>query len=163
MNIDELDLSVRAYNCLKRAGINTTDDICILTQDELMKVRNLGRKCTEEVIKTMKQIGLRLKDDVKDTKPMSDIERAIAWGREYIEYATWTQDYHGDNMKLLVNASEKQIPKKPTLEGDGYADGHLVYDTWICPCCEKHYEVDYDDYEYCPNCGQAIDRSGEDE
>lgn len=56
-------------------------------------------------------------------------------------------------------ALEKQIPKKPNLEGDGYADGHLVYDTWICPCCEKHYEVDYDDYDYCPNCGQAIDWS----
>lgn len=48
---------------------------------------------------------------------------------------------------------------KPNLEGDGYADGHLVYDTWICPNCEKHYEIDYDNYDYCPNCGQHIDRS----
>lgn len=61
--------------------------------------------------------------------------------------------------ETAINALEKQIPKKPDLEGDGYADGHLVYDTWICPCCEKHYEVDYDDYDYCPNCGQAIDWS----
>lgn len=35
--------------------------------------------------------------------------------------------------------------------------GEIVYDTWICPCCGKDYEVDYDDYKYCPNCGQAID------
>ena len=56
-------------------------------------------------------------------------------------------------------AVEKQIPKKPNIEGDGYADGQLVYDTWICPCCENHYEIDYDNYEYCPNCGQHIDRS----
>ena len=56
-----------------------------------------------------------------------------------------------------IKALEKQIPKKPYLEGDGYADGYLVYDTWICPHCEKHYEVDYDDYDYCPNCGQKID------
>ena len=56
-------------------------------------------------------------------------------------------------------AVEKQIPKKPNIEGDGYADGQLVYDTWICPCCEKHFEIDYDSYEYCPNCGQHIDRS----
>ena len=64
-----------------------------------------------------------------------------------------------DACVVACEALEKQIPKKPDLEGDGYADGHLVYDTWICPCCEKHYEVDYDDYDYCPNCGQAIDWS----
>ena len=58
-----------------------------------------------------------------------------------------------------IEALEKRIPKKATLEGDGYSDGHLVYDTWICPICEKRYEVDYDDYEYCPHCGQKIDWS----
>lgn len=56
-------------------------------------------------------------------------------------------------------AMEKQKAKKPTYEGDGYADGELVYDTWICPNCGEHYETDYDDYIYCPNCGQAIDLS----
>lgn len=59
----------------------------------------------------------------------------------------------------LKEAKEKQIPQMPNIEGNGYADGHLVYDTWICPNCEKHYEIDYDDYDYCPNCGQAIDKS----
>ena len=63
--------------------------------------------------------------------------------------------------KIALNALEKQIPKKPALEGDGYDDnGELIYDTWICPNCEEHYEVDYDIYDYCPKCGQAIDRSG---
>lgn len=61
--------------------------------------------------------------------------------------------------ECVIKALEKQIPKKPMLEADGYADGNLVYDTWICPNCEKHYEVDYDNYDYCPNCGQCIDRS----
>ena len=56
-------------------------------------------------------------------------------------------------------AVEKQTAKKPYYEGDGYSDGHLVYDTWICPCCGKHYEVDYDDYDFCPECGQRIDWS----
>ena len=56
-------------------------------------------------------------------------------------------------------AVEKQTAKKPDYEGDGYADGHLVYDTWICPCCGKHYEVDYDNYNYCPDCGQKLDWS----
>lgn len=50
---------------------------------------------------------------------------------------------------------------EPDYEGDGYSDGHLVYDTWICPCCGKHYEVDYDDYDFCPTCGQCIDWSDE--
>ena len=54
-------------------------------------------------------------------------------------------------------AVEKQNGKKPDYEGDGYADGQLIYDTWICPNCEKRYEVDYDDYAFCPDCGQKID------
>ena len=60
-------------------------------------------------------------------------------------------------------AVEKQTARRPDYEGDGYADGHLVYDTWICPCCGKHYEVDYDNYNYCPDCGQKLDWSENDE
>lgn len=59
------------------------------------------------------------------------------------------------------SAMDKQSAKRPDLEGDGYSDGHLVYDTWICPCCGKHYEVDYDDYDFCPTCGQKLDWSDE--
>lgn len=59
----------------------------------------------------------------------------------------------------LKECYEKQIAKKPDFEGDGYADGFLVYDTWICPCCYTHYEVDSDDYKYCPECGQRLDWS----
>jgi|GEM_PF-833713 len=65
--------------------------------------------------------------------------------------------------KSLIEAREKQTPKQPCLEGDGYADGHLVYNTWICPCCGKYYEIDYEKYDYCPNCGQAVDWSMENE
>ena len=64
-------------------------------------------------------------------------------------------------LDVAIQALEKQMPKKPTYEGDGYADGALVYDTWICPCCGKHYEIDCDAYDYCPNCGQKLDRSDE--
>ena len=61
---------------------------------------------------------------------------------------------------MAIQALEKQIPKKPTYEGDGYTpDGKFVLDEWICPCCETRYEVDYDDYDYCPHCGQKIDWS----
>lgn len=59
-----------------------------------------------------------------------------------------------------LEALEKQIPKKPTFEGDGFdGNGNITYDTWICPCCEEEYEVDYDDHKYCPWCGQMIDWS----
>lgn len=64
-----------------------------------------------------------------------------------------------DALLMAINLLQKQIPKKPDIEGDGYADGHLVYDTWICPNCGEHYEIDYDNYDYCPKCGQAIDKS----
>lgn len=60
-------------------------------------------------------------------------------------------------------AVEKQTAKKPDYEGDGYSDGQLVYDTWICPCCGQHYEVNYDSYDYCPNCGQKLDWSDGDD
>ena len=53
-------------------------------------------------------------------------------------------------------AIKKQIPKIPDYEGDGYADGYMVYDTWICPNCGTKYEIDNDEYEHCPKCGQAI-------
>lgn len=61
--------------------------------------------------------------------------------------------------KIVIEALKKQIPRKPEYEGDGYSDGILVYDTWICPNCGARYEVDYDDYDFCPKCGQAIDLS----
>ena len=53
-------------------------------------------------------------------------------------------------------AVEKQTPKEPDYEGDGYSNGQLVYDTWICPSCGQYYEVDSDDYDCCPKCGQKI-------
>jgi DNA-directed RNA polymerase subunit alpha len=60
MNIDELELSVRSYNCLKRAGINTVEELCSKTSEDMMKVRNLGRKSLEEVLAKLKELGLSL-------------------------------------------------------------------------------------------------------
>ncbi|MGX8714154.1 MAG: DNA-directed RNA polymerase subunit alpha [Lachnospiraceae bacterium] len=60
MNIDELELSVRSYNCLKRAGINTVAELCNKTPEDMMKVRNLGRKSLEEVLAKLKELGLSL-------------------------------------------------------------------------------------------------------
>ena len=60
MNIDELELSVRSYNCLKRAGINTVEELTNRTSEDMMKVRNLGRKSLEEVLAKLKELGLEL-------------------------------------------------------------------------------------------------------
>jgi DNA-directed RNA polymerase subunit alpha len=60
MNIDELELSVRSYNCLKRAGINTVEELINKTPEEMMNVRNLGRKSLEEVLAKLKELGLEL-------------------------------------------------------------------------------------------------------
>ncbi|MCL2699307.1 MAG: DNA-directed RNA polymerase subunit alpha [Defluviitaleaceae bacterium] len=60
LSIEELDLSVRSYNCLKRAGINTVDDLANKTEEDMMKVRNLGRKSLEEVLNKMAELGLAL-------------------------------------------------------------------------------------------------------
>ena len=65
-------------------------------------------------------------------------------------------------LEEVRNAVEKQKAKKPTYEGDGYApDGSFVWDEWLCPNCDSRFEVDYEDYDYCTNCGQRIDWSEE--
>jgi len=61
LSIEELDLSVRSYNCLKRAGINNVEDLANKTEEDMMKVRNLGRKSLEEVLNKMTELGLSLK------------------------------------------------------------------------------------------------------
>lgn len=63
MAIEELDFSVRSFNCLKRAQIHTVEDLISRTEDDMMKVRNLGRKSLEEVINKLESLGLALRDD----------------------------------------------------------------------------------------------------
>ena len=63
MLIEELEFSVRSLNCLKRAGINTVEDLISKTEDDMMKVRNLGRKSLEEVINKLESLGLALRDE----------------------------------------------------------------------------------------------------
>ena len=58
MTIEELDLSVRSYNCLKRAGINTVEELTLKSEEDMIKVRNLGRKSLEEVEQKLHELGL---------------------------------------------------------------------------------------------------------
>ncbi|MFD2617405.1 DNA-directed RNA polymerase subunit alpha [Terrilactibacillus laevilacticus] len=64
MTIEELDLSVRSYNCLKRAGINTVQELAQKSEEDMMKVRNLGRKSLEEVQEKLEELGLGLREEV---------------------------------------------------------------------------------------------------
>lgn len=63
LSIDDLDFSVRAYNCLKRAGINTLQDLTNMTELEVMKIRNLGKKSLKEVLDKVKELGLELREE----------------------------------------------------------------------------------------------------
>ena len=61
MTIEELDLSVRSYNCLKRAGINTVEELTKRTEQDIMKVRNLGKKSLQEIKEKLAALGLSLR------------------------------------------------------------------------------------------------------
>ena len=68
-------------------------------------------------------------------------------------------DYR-EALELAVKALEKQIPKKPNYDGDSVdREGKTICNKWICPRCDYVYELDFDDFDYCPNCGQYIDHS----
>lgn len=99
---------------------------------------------------------------------MKESEKLIKTNEEAIDCLKKNKPTSGfymlqESVDMAIKALEKQVAKKPSFEGDGYdPDGNLVYDTWICPCCEKHYEVDHEEYDYCPSCGQKIDWSDQD-
>lgn len=66
----------------------------------------------------------------------------------------------GVSPEQVQELAERDTAKRPDYEGDGYDnEGNLIYDTWICPNCEEHYEVDYDRYDFCPKCGQRLNWS----
>lgn len=80
------------------------------------------------------------------------------------EKVTYAEGEIYEAYSMAIKALEKRVPDQPALEGDGYdTDGEIIFDEWLCPCCRTRYEVDYDDYKFCPNCGQAIDWSVEDD
>lgn len=78
----------------------------------------------------------------------------------HLNYEQGNRGEQKEAIGVAIAALELQTPKAPNLEGDGYSDGHLVYDTWICPNCETRYEMEYEEYDHCPKCGQAINWEG---
>ena len=102
----------------------------------------------EKAIEQLERISEKL-GDIGETEDWTEVAiKALEEVQRYREIGT---------VEECRAAVEKQTAKKPDYEGDGFSDGQLVYDTWICPSCCKQYEVDCDDYDYCPNCGQRLD------
>ena len=67
-------------------------------------------------------------------------------------------------IEILQELADKATPTKPSYWGDGYDNqGKLIYDMYDCPRCGKSYEIDYEKYDHCPECGQRIDWSDEDD
>ena len=86
------------------------------------------------------------------------VEKAIDWLKYAVPIKAVTKDEFSDfitAVNMAEEALQKNIPKDPIWEGDGYADGEIVYDTWRCPGCDTPYEEDQIN-NYCPNCGQKI-------
>lgn len=97
------------------------------------------------------------------------------WGDDYdaTQILGDIEDFHVRNEDKIIGqylaigtveecreSRERQKPKLPDIWGDGYDnEGNIIYDMYNCPNCGKSYEVDYHDYKYCPECGQAIDRN----
>jgi predicted RNA-binding Zn-ribbon protein involved in translation (DUF1610 family) len=82
------------------------------------------------------------------TQDKDRIECAIRHIKSSLDVDPWA-------MEIAVGAMEKQIPKELIAEGDGYADGEMVYDSFYCPSCDHCMEEDEVE-DYCPNCGQKI-------
>ena len=123
---------VRCHGCRKKARVAMTENKAI---EELHRIRPYGGIIPQRRAEAL-DVAIKALEEVQQYHQIGTVEEC----RE---------------------AVEKQTAKKPDYEGDGFSDGQLVYDTWICPCCGKHYEVDCDRYYYCQNCGQHIDWSDE--
>lgn len=103
----------------------------------------------QEALKKLKDA--RRNNDMLCVLPKSDIGKCLISALEEI------QQYRTIGTPEECRAAvEKHREKIADLSGDGYADGHLVYDTYECPSCGEYYELDYNRYEYCPNCGQHM-------
>ena len=77
---------------------------------------------------------------------------------ELKEFLKELQDYEDTGLtpEQIMELKERNTPKEAIYEGDGYSEGEMVYDVWICPNCGVKYEVDYEDYDFCSDCGQMI-------
>ena len=124
--------------------------------EETIKLLGTAKQSLKEQVPVLTKINPQISKSLEENALM--IIEAYSMAIEALEEV---EQYRAlGTVEELKKAKEKQIAKKPDFEGYGYdCRGTLVYDTWICPNCEADYEVDYEEYECCPKCGQAIDWS----
>lgn len=106
----------------------------------------------EEAIKHAENI-YRQEDEKSDCKECAEQHKQLTeWLEELQQYRAI------GTVEECRAARERQIPEKPNIWGDGYDnEGNMIYDMYDCPNCGKSYEIDCQDYNHCPECGQAID------
>lgn len=109
---------------------------------------------TETMIRELESVEEKHKDDTVYTGQLNIAEMAHDVRKRLEELKPYEDT--GLTPEQIAELKERGTAKMPMYEGDGYADGKMVYDIWICPNCGTNYEVDYDDYDFCPNCGQRI-------
>ena len=137
-------------------------DAAIQALEEVQQYRQIGKistcKNAVEICKAMIERGIDPDNITEYIKFEDNLMQRGYDLKKLIEMMEEHKQYREIGTPEECRAAvKKQTAKKPDYEGDGYYNGQLVYDTWVCPSCGKHYEVDYDDYDYCENCGQHID------
>lgn len=112
---------------------------------------------TEMMIRNLKKVEEDHKDDKVFTGQLNIAEMAHD-ARKRLEELKPYEDT-GLTPEQIRELKERDEAKSPDYEGDGYDnDGNMIYDIWICPNCGEKYEVDCDDYDFCPKCGQRLNQ-----
>lgn len=122
-------------------------EVAVITAEEMMELAEQVRR-----VKEIFADSITVQEIVK-----SFIDFYVAHGdQNRMEDAILLTNEEALRHRELV---ERDTARKPDLEGDGYdEDGNIIYDTWICPNCNEPYEIDYDNHDFCPRCGQKIDK-----
>lgn len=123
-----------------------------MTENEAIEIIKTEKACVLRNIQGCDRDCGKCDLVMEDSKILEGYDMAISALEEIQKYRSI------GTVEECREAMEKQKAKQPDIWGDGYSEGKLVYDMYDCPNCGKSYEIDHDDYDYCPNCGQKLYR-----
>lgn len=136
--------------------------------EEIQKYKNIGVSSADELEQDLilHKADSMVLNEYKAIGAVEEIKKLVRFlsidnDREIIKELEELRDYVSiGTVKECREARERQTSERPNIYGDGYDDeGNMIYDMYDCPNCGTTYEVDYEKYDFCPNCGQAIDWS----
>lgn len=150
-----------------------------MTENEVIAElkRNIEMSFGSDISDEASKLAIKVIEEIKQYRVIGTVEEfreainSLKVKEKYIKEILWERDIAiqqleeigmslGEKMDSVKEAMERQMPKTPNIWGDGYDDkSNIIYDMYNCPNCGKCYEIGYEDYKYCPECGQAIDRS----